>query len=668
MTIKRLTTNNFFRFFGKFDFEFSTDANQNITVIRGENGTGKTTIINAFYWCLYGDVTHPLYIEKILNELAERNMDEGATDEASVEIVVVEKGMEYTIKRKIVFKRYGDDVRKLGDESFTATYLDTKLGNPKPVHDTKNFFNSFIPINLRGFFFFDGERIDRLAQVDGRDEIKEAILDILGLNKLEKLKEFFDEIVRELTKDQKRFMSSSQQELSDEYEALCKSRDKVTESIEAAKGRLHQANDNLRKIEKFLETHNSEIVKSLQSERANTESFINGLNRQKADKIRTKNSLITKDFKNNLIASCFDSVYDYLESKRQRGELPSDIKEQFIDDLITSRACICGRPLEEGTTECHAVLAKKVNAGRNELDDAYHRLTSYIRYHKESVGDFFTKYHKINTDIDDLERRIDAANKRIREIGQQLKNSDEDEIAAQENLRDNIKADIRALERKIIELEIELEDINRKIASKDRELKAVSLKGIEAGAIQKRRDMTSRLGELNQQIRSHFIEMTRVNLDRRIREVFDSMKEKEYRYARLTNDFVLEITNDLENQDDSRILSTGEGQIASLAFIGSLVSYAREKMHDKLMSDFSGGDFPVVMDSPFGNLSTGHKGNVAREIGNLASQVIIIVSDEQWSTIVEENIRPKLGILYKMADGSDEQQSIGEHTVVRRLN
>jgi DNA sulfur modification protein DndD len=85
------------------------------------------------------------------------------------------------------------------------------------------------------------------------------------------------------------------------------------------------------------------------------------------------------------------------------------------------------------------------------------------------------------------------------------------------------------------------------------------------------------------------------------------------------------------------------------------------------MSDFSGGDFPVVMDSPFGNLSAGHKGNVAREIGNLATQVIIIVSDEQWSPVVVENIQPKLGALYKMEDGSDEQQSVGEHTVIRRL-
>ena len=667
MIVKRLTTNNFFRFFGKFDFEFSTEIDKNITVVRGENGTGKTTIINAFYWCLYGDVTHPLYIEKIFNELAERNLVDGETGEASVEIVIHEKGMDYTIKRKLIFKRRGEDVIRIGDESFTVTYLDTKTGNVKPVQDTKNFFDGFIPNNLRGFFFFDGERIDRLAQIDGRDEIKKAILDILGLTKLEKLKEFFDEIVRELTKEQKRYMSSSQQDLSDEYEALCKDRDKIEEEMSLKKTQLNQATENLREIERFLETHNSEIVKNLQSERTLADQYVKGIDRQLLEKTRAKNLLITKDFKNNLIASCFNSVYDYLESKRQRGELPSDIKAQFIDDLLTSKVCICGRSLEDGTPECHAVLAKKANAGRNELDDAYHRLTSYIRYHRDTIGDFFPKYHAINTEIDNLERDKDARNRRIKEIGQQLKNSDEDEIAAKENLRDSIKNDIRAIDRRLHQLEVDFEEINRKIVLKDRELKSLTLKGEQAGIIQKRREMTSRLGELNQQIRSYFIEITRINLDKRIHEVFDSMKEKDYRYARLTDDFVLEITNDLENQEDSRILSTGEGQIASLAFIGSLVSYAKEKMQDKLMSDFSGGDFPVVMDSPFGNLSTGHKGNVAREIGNLASQVIIIVSDEQWSSIVEENIRPRLGVLYKMADGSDEQQSVGEHTIVRRL-
>jgi len=77
MIITRLTTNNFFRFFGRNDFDFAHGKELNVTVIRGVNGTGKTTILNAFYWCLYGDVTLPLYIEKIFNEPAEFKFADG---------------------------------------------------------------------------------------------------------------------------------------------------------------------------------------------------------------------------------------------------------------------------------------------------------------------------------------------------------------------------------------------------------------------------------------------------------------------------------------------------------------------------------------------------------------------------------------------------------------
>ena len=107
--------------------------------------------------------------------------------------------------------------------------------------------------------------------------------------------------------------------------------------------------------------------------------------------------------------------------------------------------------------------------------NAYHRLTSYIWHQKDVVGNFFTKYHDANADIDNFEREKDAKNKRIKEISNLLKNSDEEEIVAKENLRDSIKADIRTYEQKIARLEIELEDINRKKDIKDRELKSVKL-------------------------------------------------------------------------------------------------------------------------------------------------------------------------------------------------
>ena len=82
-----------------------------------------------------------------------------------------------------------------------------------------------------------------------------------------------------------------------------------------------------------------------------------------------------------------------------------------------------------------------------------------------------------------------------------------------------------------------------------------------------------------------------------------------------------------------------------------MVSYAKDKFNMGLMSDFSGGDYPIVMDSPFGNLDPTHKENVAKGIPALASQVIVIVSDAQWNGIVAESMKDKVGAVYEMTDG-----------------
>jgi len=666
MIITKLTANNFFRFFGSYSFEFAHGKDKNVTVVRGDNGTGKTTLLNAFYWCLYGDVMEPLVIEKLLNELAEHKIAVGDTDDVFVEIFIEDKGHEYIIKRQRSYKNRDNTVVPFGDEEFNISQMDGN-GNPIPVKDKQNFFDNFIPKNLRGFFFFDGERINRLAQVDGRDEIKKAILDILGLTKLERLKEFFENLKKDYNKELKQNSDREQQHLTEEYETLIAQRDKMQDKIDQFKDNLRIANQNLAETERYLETHNSENVKTQQKLRKSLEDSATALGKQIIEKTKIKNALVTKSFKNNLIVECFNYSYEYLESKRQRGELPSDIKVQFIDDLLHDHTCICGRCLDEGSTEYKAVEAKKAYAGCNELDDAYHRLTAYIKAQQGETATFFKRYHDINGEIFDLTSEKESNEKQAKEIGAALRKSDEEEIAQREALRDQLKNDILEYTLTIRQTENELADKENQIAQKEKQIKQAEFKGGQAEVIKKRLDLAFQLADMNEKIRTYFIEITRANLDSRIRDVFNTMKEKEYRFARLTSNFILEITNDLEDAEDNRILSTGEGQVASLSFIGSLVSYAREKMQDELMSDFSGGDFPIVMDSPFGNLTKGHKGNVAREIGNLASQVIVIVSDEQWSSVVEDNISPRVGAFYRMEDGSDEKQSVGEHTVVRRV-
>ena len=45
---------NFRQFLGVQTVKFSQDEEKSITVLRGENGSGKSNFLNAITWCLYG--------------------------------------------------------------------------------------------------------------------------------------------------------------------------------------------------------------------------------------------------------------------------------------------------------------------------------------------------------------------------------------------------------------------------------------------------------------------------------------------------------------------------------------------------------------------------------------------------------------------------------------
>ena len=53
MLFKSLMLKNFRQFKGETNVEFACDSFKNVTVILGNNTFGKTTLLQAFNWCLY---------------------------------------------------------------------------------------------------------------------------------------------------------------------------------------------------------------------------------------------------------------------------------------------------------------------------------------------------------------------------------------------------------------------------------------------------------------------------------------------------------------------------------------------------------------------------------------------------------------------------------------
>ena len=60
MLIKKLELENFRQYIGSQTIEFSTDRDKNVTVLIGVNTSGKTTLVRAFEWVLYGTNVFPV--------------------------------------------------------------------------------------------------------------------------------------------------------------------------------------------------------------------------------------------------------------------------------------------------------------------------------------------------------------------------------------------------------------------------------------------------------------------------------------------------------------------------------------------------------------------------------------------------------------------------------
>ena len=101
MLLKRIRLVDFRQFVGKQEIEFSVDPEKNVTVIMGENGSGKTTFAQAFTWCMYGttDFADPL----VLCKATLQDMRPGDSKTVSVELKVEHKGQDYYILGRITY-------------------------------------------------------------------------------------------------------------------------------------------------------------------------------------------------------------------------------------------------------------------------------------------------------------------------------------------------------------------------------------------------------------------------------------------------------------------------------------------------------------------------------------------------------------------------------------
>jgi len=170
MRIEKIIINNF-RQFKSETIEFSHNTTHDLHVFIGENGTGKTNLLNAINWCLYGDEPHLSTESRKLPILNLRTIQESAIGEkknVSVRIFIEIKEHEYIIFYREASYQIGEDNKISSHGECFEVQKNDKQGNTKIITGEvcDNYVRQFVPKKIREFFFFDGEQLDKYLKED----------------------------------------------------------------------------------------------------------------------------------------------------------------------------------------------------------------------------------------------------------------------------------------------------------------------------------------------------------------------------------------------------------------------------------------------------------------------------------------------------------------------
>ena len=191
------------------------DPNNNISIIAGNNGFGKTTFLNALVWCFYGKLSGEVD-EKYKREIYEaggykkyaslnlnrETKSSSLVDQSySVEIELSEINIPTVPCSKIIIRRKYDVIN---ESEIIKVIIDGFENELTKEVGPDIFINDFIlPREIAKFFFFDAEKIVSLSEIKTLGEKKnlsKAYSEVLGISKYEILKKNLENLRIKLRK------------------------------------------------------------------------------------------------------------------------------------------------------------------------------------------------------------------------------------------------------------------------------------------------------------------------------------------------------------------------------------------------------------------------------------------------------------------------------------
>ncbi|MDD2246582.1 MAG: AAA family ATPase [Proteiniphilum sp.] len=648
MLLRNLRLTNFRQFKGDQSISFSANSDRNVTIIMGENGSGKTTLAQTFTWCLYGDTDFE--DKSMLSKAVAQNMLPNEEANVRVELDLVHNATEYTIIRE---QKYSKDssgsLRRPSQTIFKIAYKGAD-GQREFVPDleTDLRMKEILPRELSKYFFFDGERIEKMSKEIRRGKSKEfaeAVKSLLGLSAftaaLDHLKSRSpSSVIRSYDNS---YDAGSDARIAqytkeiDDYDDKTEFITKRLVEIDNEEAIAKEKCDELQeKIDKFKD---SEI---LTKERERLRQKLNGLISSKT----SSTTALLRSFNNNGQQYFAKKMMkDALERLSEADKLDKgipDIHERTIEFLINRGVCICGNKLEfnnEAYKELIKVLDYIPPQSLGSLIGQFVRDCELKSKGGSSLFEDVSDQYRV---IRDFETDYAEVENNIKLVEQRLVNM--------ENVGE-LQKDLINYENRLKSLKMERANFNKEQGSYEtqKKLKVAERKELTL------KDETNRKIEFYKAYAQYMYDVlldeytqketeTRSQLQETVNGIFKHIYNGGLSLSLDENYNVNIIVNDFEGYNSDVETSTAQRISVIFAFIAGVIKMARDSQNDEnemLVSE----PYPLVMDAPLSAFDKTRIQTVCDILPKVAEQVIIFIKDTDGE-LAETHVGQQVGTRY----------------------
>lgn len=626
--------------------DFAHDERRPVTLVGGLNGAGKTTLIRSLFQVLYGARSlselgsHRSY-SAFLSESIHRGRDEAAL-ELSLTVPGLRGDAPLAVRRS--WRRGGrGGVEEL--DVFVAGNYDEELSE-----SWDETIEQIAPLGVARLFFFDGEKIEALADLESAaGSLRTAVGSLLGLDLVEQLRTDLVAVQRRVLRSNETIASEALEERQSELSAAERLTEEARAELAGLEAELELAREEAEKLQSAARAAGGDLVAQREelegrgAEARGAEAAIWEELRETAADPAAPLTLVP-----GLLAGIAETSERNERSRDNRRFL--DLLEERDRWLLEN-----AEHLEVGKAEQLAALLESDRRERSQAEEPGEaaqyepavQAAQIAAIRDEKLTDWRVRALQI---LDALDEAISGKDELDRQIS---KIPSDDSVHALLAARESGRARAEDLSERVEEQRqlVAAAEAQATRARERRDAELARLAEAEDG-----RERQQRVTQHAERAKATLAQLSDRVAERHVDRIADytmQCLERLLRKERLIDEvridpatFAVALRGGRGEELLPSTLSAGERQLTALSLLWSLARAA-------------GRPLPVVIDTPLGRLDAGHRRHVVeRYIPAASHQVVVLSTDTEIDSELYEALKPSIGVEHQLLTDADGRTTI----------